>query len=411
MSAGPRAPTISTLLLHDGDGLEQHVVEWRRLAAGALEPNPFYEPALMLPALRSLRADARVEVVLVFLQGAAADSQPRLIGLFPLQRISRYRGVPLACLQLWKHLHCFLCTPLVDAEHASESLAGLFDWLCAPSGAPLVELGFTAGDGAWARALEAFLRETGRHSVVADSFSRALYRPAADFETYIGSALARSKRREFQRLERRLAENGKLAFSELRPGEDPLPWLDAFLELEASGWKGRDGTAIASDPAQLRFFREGAAALAAEGRLGMLGLSLDGRWVALKCNFLAGRGGFAFKIAYDEKYARFSPGVLLEIETISRLHQRPEIDWMDSCAVPDHFMVNRLWTSRREITTRLIATGAASGRLFVRALPLLQRARAVLNRLKRGQAAAPAPESQADLASDKSPSVLPLCPR
>ena len=411
MSASPRAPTISTLLLHDGDGLEQHAAEWRRLAAAALEPNPFYEPALMLPALRSLRADARVEVVLVFLQGATADAPPRLIGLFPLQRISRYRGVPLACLQLWKHLHCFLCTPLVHAEHASESLAGLFDWLRGPSGAPLVELGFTAGDGAWARALEAFLRETGRHGAVADSFSRALYRPAADFKRYLEAAIPQKKRKEFERLERRLAENGRIEFSELRPGEDPLPWIDAFLELEASGWKGQDGTALEVDPNQRRFFREGAAALAAEGRLWMLGLSLDGRWVALKCNFLAGRGGFAFKIAYDEKYARFSPGVLLEIETISRLHQRREIEWMDSCAVPDHFMANRLWTSRREITTRLIATGATSGRLFVRALPLLQRARAILTKLKRGQAAAPAPEANANQVSEeKSERATPLPP-
>ena len=119
----------------------------------------------------------------------------------------------------------------------------------------------------------------------------------------------------------------------------------------------------------------------------MLGLALDGKWIALKCNFLAGRGGFAFKIAYDEKFARFSPGVLLEVETLSRLHGRPEIEWMDSCAVSDHFMANRLWTGRREITTHLVATGAASGRLFVRALPLLQRVRRILAKRPRAEQA------------------------
>lgn len=396
-----RGSSLTTLALPAGEGLDRHVAEWRRLAAAALEPNPCYEPALLLPALRHLRGDAQIVVLLVFRQDPGAGSQPRLIGLFPLERIARFRGVPIACLRLWKHLHCFLCTPLVDAEHASESLSGLFDWLRGPSGAPLVKFGFTAGDGAWASALKAFLRETGRHGAVVESFSRALFRPAADFKSYLGAAFPRQKRKEFQRLERRLAETGKLAYSELDPDDDPLPWIDAFLELEAAGWKGRDGTALAVDPEQRRFFREAAAAFAAEGRLWMRGLSLNGRWIALKCNFLAGRGCFAFKIAYDEKHARFSPGVLLEIETIARLHRRPEIEWMDSCAVSDHFMANRLWTRRREITTWLVASGGASGRLFVRSFPLLQRTRGMLKRLRQGPAVAPPPGMEADLVAQE----------
>ena len=121
----------------------------------------------------------------------------------------------------------------------------------------------------------------------------------------------------------------------------------------------------------------------------MLGLALDGKWIALKCNFLAGAGGFAFKIAYDEKHARSSPGVLLELETLTRLHRRREIEWMDSCAVEGHFMKNRLWTHRREITTRLVATGTASGKVFLRALPHLQSLRRSLAKLRRGKRVEP----------------------
>jgi hypothetical protein len=386
---------LTALALPEGEGLEQHVEAWRRLAADALEPNPFYEPALLLPALRWLKGGAQVEIVLVFRE-RAADAPPLLIGLYPFQRISRYRGLPLACLQLWKHLHCFLCTPLVHAGHAHESLTGLFDWLRASSGAPLVEMGFAAGDGAWARALSGFLTGTGRRGALADDLTRAVYRPAADFDSYFEAAFPRAKRKEFRRLERRLGETGRLEYSELRPGEDPRPWIDAFLELEATGWKGRDGTALDVDPSQRGFFEEAAAAMAAEGRLSMLGLSLDGRWIALKCNFLAGPGGFAYKIAYDEKQARFSPGVLLEIETLARLHQRPEIEWMDSCAEQNHFMANRLWTSRRQISSIVIGSGALSGRLFVRALPHLQRARRILKSLPaRGEAPIDSPPEDA----------------
>src|SRR6185436_15718227 len=124
-----------------------------------------------------------------------------------------------------------------------------------------------------------------------------------------------------------------------------------------------------------RLDRRGAALLhapaARRGRLMMLGLRLAGRWIALKCNFLSGEGSFAFKIAYDEEYARFSPGTLLELENIRRFHAQPELRWMDSCADPDHFMANRLWLDRRGLADLVTTTGRAAGELMVSSLPLL----------------------------------------
>ena len=104
----------------------------------------------------------------------------------------------------------------------------------------------------------------------------------------------------------------------------------------------------------------------------ILASRVAGRPVAMKCNFLAGRGSFAFKIAFDEDYAHFSPGMLLEIENIRRLHATADIGWMDSCAVPDHFMINRLWPDRRIIQTVLVSTGKRPGELVVSAMPLLR---------------------------------------
>jgi hypothetical protein len=105
----------------------------------------------------------------------------------------------------------------------------------------------------------------------------------------------------------------------------------------------------------------------------MLGLYLDGRPVAMKCNFLAAPGSFSFKIAYDEGLGRFSPGMQLEIENIRRFHAQPRIEWMDSCtAVEDHFMMNHLWRDRREIQTLTVTTGHWSGDLVLSVLPIRQ---------------------------------------
>ena len=69
-----------------------------------------------------------------------------------------------------------------------------------------------------------------------------------------------------------------------------------------------------------RFFSRIAREAFARGALSMLALRLDGVPIAMKCNLESGVGAFALKVAFDETYARFSPGVALEVEAIRRLH-------------------------------------------------------------------------------------------
>ena len=103
----------------------------------------------------------------------------------------------------------------------------------------------------------------------------------------------------------------------------------------------------------------------------MQALRLDGRPIAYKLDFLAGRGSFTFKIAFDENYARYSPGMLLEIENVRRLHAQSQIEWVDSCTDPFNFMFNRLWPARRTIQNLIVSTGNAPGDFVVSVIPLL----------------------------------------
>ena len=65
-------------------------------------------------------------------------------------------------------------------------------------------------------------------------------------------------------------------------------------------------------------------------------------------NFLTPPGSFSFKTVFNEAWARFSPGVLIQLENLKILDD-PRIAWMDSCAVEDHPMIDSLWTERRAI--------------------------------------------------------------
>ena len=84
-----------------------------------------------------------------------------------------------------------------------------------------------------------------------------------------------------------------------------------FIELEASGWKGRAGTAIGCREDDRRFFGEVFAEAFRRERLIVTGLDLAGKPLARHVH--AGRRAKAasrFKLAYDEAHEKSSPGML-----------------------------------------------------------------------------------------------------
>jgi hypothetical protein len=372
---------MSVVALTDFDRLEEYVPAWEDLARSALEPNPFYEAWMLIPALQLLGKNKSLQLVLVFAQNQARpNGPPVLCGVFPLERKPKYKGLPVSVLSLWKHPYCFLCTPLLRADRARECLSAFFDWLESDTQtSPLVEFNYVSGEGPFNQALVDCLNERLSLSFLSDLYNRALFKPGSDADQYLRAAMSREHRKDVRRRARRLSEAGHVEFVALEMGKDLHAWLEEFIQLEASGWKKEHGS-IASKEEYRNYFMTVAEEAFRRGRLMMLGLKLDDQSIALKCNFLSGSGGYAFKIAYDEGHSRFSPGFLLEIENIRHLHARPEVEWMDSCAVPVHFMINRLWLDRRTIQTRLVSTGKRPGDLVVSLMPLIR----WLNRKVRG---------------------------
>jgi hypothetical protein len=303
---------------------------------------------------------------------------PLLCGFFPLELRDYYDGMsrklPLKTLCLWRKVEMiYLCAPLLRAGYGREALAAFFDWLGAGDhNCSLMEFGFVTAEGPFHHLLVDYLNEHLKFTYVTEAFTRALFRPAADAEDYVRSALGRFRRKEFRRLEKRLAETGRLEYTALEPGDDVDAWVEEFMEFEAKSWKGQGGRAIVCNEADRKYFAEIAGEAFRRGKLMMIALRFNGSPIAYKVNFLSGDGSFAFKIAFDEEYARYSPGVLLELENIRLLHERTQIRWMDSCANPDRFMINQLWTDRRAIQTMVVSTGKPRGDLAIAALPLLK---------------------------------------
>lgn len=344
---------------------------WQRLAQTALEPNSFYESWCLLPALQHLAKHDRPQVLVVEAPKRVFPAGPKVIcGLFPVTIRRSFYGLPVTCWELWKHLHCFLGTPLVRRDCAR----AVFDFFMKTAGeqrAKVVHLPLIGGDGPLHRLLVESNAKAGRSVFTKDLNTRAEFRLAADAETFLKASLSRQKRQGIQRTERRLAESGVLATAWLAPGDDVNAWTDDFLRLEAAGWKGREATSLSSNEGQASFFRGLIQRGAAEGKLLLGKLSFDGRPIAMICNLLAGPGGYSFKIAYDETLAEHSPGLLIELALIRELHARG-IEWVDSCAASDHPMINHLWPARTVRQSLVISSGARGGEFATAAMPLIR---------------------------------------
>ncbi len=364
---------MSIIVIEDPTELAQYRAAWQALADEALEPNPFYEYWMLEPALR-LFGGKDIKLVLVLAQNDAKPGGPKVLcGLFPFERKRRYKGLPIRVLSLWRHAYCPVRTPLVRKDRAREVIEALFDWMATnPFGCSLVEFGEITGEGPFRLRIIDEIQVRQSLSLVEESHTRALLRHRASADEYICEAVSREHRKDFRRKQRRLSESGWLETDDLDHNSDIGKWLDEFLALEASGWKGKNGGALLCDESGREFFKTVAREAFLKGRLSMLALRVNGNLVAQKVNILSGEGAFAFKIAFDEQHARHSPGILLEIENIRRFHATTETKWMDSCAQPFHPMINRLWLDRRIIETIIVATGRGAGEFWVSALPLLR---------------------------------------
>lgn len=333
-------------LLADGpmpSGWALDAAEWDDLARDCADANCFYAPELLIPAGRHLAGNDAISLI------AARDDAGRLIGLIPIAMAGRHGRLPVANAVNWVHRHCFYGAPLLRRGHEQAAWSAILRQLDQMKGPAFLHLSGLDAAGRAAAALEATCVAEGRTLSEIQRHARALLRSDMSADAYWEANVRAKKRKELRRLHKRLAELGELKPRLLEDAGEIGQWTADFLALERAGWKGANGTALDCAADESAFLREALACAMAAGTLSFLRLDLDGRAIAMLINFAAMDGGFSFKIAFDESLARFSPGVLIEIENLRLVQHSETMAWMDSCAAPDHPMIDSLWAERRSI--------------------------------------------------------------
>lgn len=338
--------------------------DWTELASEASEPNCYAEHWFVAASLASL--DPGMDVRL-----AEVRSGQTLIGIMPIIVDRGYARLPVRFAQNWCHHHLFLGTPLVRRGHELIFWSQLLDLLDRSGlGTSFLHLRGLGEMGPVHEGLVAACENQNRSCAVVHRERRAWLEAGGSAQNYYARAVRPKKRKELRRQAARLSEMGELAFRRLEAETEIRPWCTEFLELERRGWKGESGTALGCSAATSDFFRSAIQGAWDHGRLDFLRLDLGDRPIAMLVNFLAPPGSFSFKTCFDEEFARFSPGMLIQLENL-KVIERGNIDWMDSCAVEGHPMIEGLWTGRRSIvrvTVSLKGTGRRMIHLACRGL-------------------------------------------
>ena len=221
------------------------------------------------------------------------------------------------------------------------------------------------------RALEAL----GHRLVVLDQRdSPTLALPSTYSEVL--AAVSKQLRGQLTRSRRKLESSGAVQLRTTTGGDRLEEDLEAFLRLEASGWKGRAGTAILSAPRTAALYRQFARSAATTGALRLHLLHVDAAVIAGDLSCRVGDRTSLIKTAFDERYAQYQPGLVLRGE-VMRASVDEGVREYDFLGGPDAYKLR--WTDAyRPRSTVLAVRGACRPEAVLR-----ERVRPVLGRWRR----------------------------
>ena len=331
-----------------------------RVTDYALEPNIFFSPRYLVPAMP--RIDDR-EVRLMMLQdGPVGEAETRFLMPFSIER----SGFPLGpeVIRAWSNSFGPYGIPIVERREASRILDDLLSTLGDPKlGMPKV---LVLPDVMMESPVIATLRGVaigrGLPVLTTASVQRPFLQSDKDGVDYFKDTLSSSTRRNYRRLRRNLEAMGDFEYEVARNPTDVRFAMEEFLLLENAGWKGRQKTSLAAERFRAAFAREAINNLAERDLVRIHAFKLDGRVVASLIVLIQSGHAWTWKTTYDEALAQYSIGTMLMMETTESHLDDPNIQITDSCAVEDHPVMTRLWSERREFATMIIGLRPNSDR-------------------------------------------------
>ena len=282
-------------ILESGAALARHSDGWQRLADRVGQP--FLSSDYLLSAIEAFHLRDTLRIVVL-------ESGGDLVAAAPLVLVRRNLHWALELIG----------TPrLMDPTgFLHDSPASLRELVAAVSalGYP-IHLRGVAADGETLEAVRRGLRQEGGVVVTHDPRVSAAVLIRGDWASYQAS-LTPKMRQDLRRFQSRAQAIGRPEFAWSAPSSgDAEGLVGAFLALEASGWKAREPGALVRAAPLRAFYAALITRAAARGTLRVATLHLDEAPAAMLWALEAYDRLWLLKMAYQDRVARISPGVLL----------------------------------------------------------------------------------------------------
>ena len=330
------------------------------LAVRAAEPNPHLTPSAVAAAARYAGGGG---VVILSAWRSEALGMESLAGIWALHRRRGWRSGFSAVLQApLLPLYEVSSAPVLDRDQAQAAAAALLRHVAASADLPkTLSLPLLPLEGETFAALQGACTERGARLTLFERWSRPVMIAQAgdDAERYLRRALGQGYKKRMQQF-RAIGRSGVVSFSRER-GEAARAAFETFLALEAAGWKGEAGTAIARLPAAAAYFRDLVAHLAGSDAVQVDALRLDGKPIAMGVLVESGGVRNFLKIAYDEGSARHSPGRALTIAMIQADFAGRPAAFFDSGAGDGVDAGTYVWGERRVMAHAILRLGGGVG--------------------------------------------------
>jgi len=321
--------------------------EWRALCSEACNDQPFYRPEWIRAHLRAFSPRAKVLLLAVRRDG-------QLCVLLPLvKEKATVGGVPVRMLNAPVNGHGGRFDAVLrSSEDADSAIRTAWQLLKNLDVWDFLRLR-NALEGSAISKLAALAAADGFQTVQLPERPSPYVPVPSDLET-AGRLPPNAKlRSQLRQSRRRLSEQGLLTFHRVETADREA--LQRFYQLEASGWKHKQGSAILCNKETRCFYDEIAEAAARSGYFSLYVLEFKGRLIAAHYSFTHRRCCYSPKVAYDEEFGRFAPGHLI-IQEILRDCSIRGIKELDITGPNDDWKMK--WTSEvRPVYHHLIFRG------------------------------------------------------
>lgn len=343
---------------------QQSVENWTWFNTAARYPNTFSSPE----CIEAFRTSFPSEAQSLRMETVRSDAGDWLMCTHTMTgRFWEKFGV----LSLLSHPYLPFSSPISNYADDVELWAGLID---AYPEADVLVLPSVRFDPADLPAINARFQSMGASLETIKLWSRACLHATGNPDKVLQAGLGTKKAKQIRRLRRRLEDDAPVHFAHHMERNDITSALETFMDLEASGWKGKAGTALRSSPATTDFARTLASGLVERQAIRIDELVWGDRVIASLVSLQEGSHVWAWKIAYDETLSRFSPGFLLMTEVTRTFISDPGVSYADSCADANHPMIDRIWRDRQPMADLVIGT-RPSARLKAKLIASARRSR------------------------------------